>query len=231
MVLLLKKNNIDTYTLHYGIFIQVRIIFHSQRLSSFICIFFYIFQNYISCEVSTRLLGKLQKKIYLILFYKSLLSLEKITLQYENIRPDGREFLSFRQVSVNVSSVTQADSSAIFKLGNTTIVCGIKAELCCPKPDAPDCGYLIPNVGLTALCSSKYRPGPPSDQAQAMSKMIDDLLTNSGIVDLKDLCVCKDKLSWALYCDLECIDADGSIFDACVGALMAALSTRMFEPS
>lgn len=143
----------------------------------------------------------------------------------QNIRPDGRDFLTFRPVSVNVSAITQADSSAIFKLGNTTVVCGIKAEICCPKADTPDCGFIIPNVGLTALCSSKYRPGPPSEQAQTMSKMIDDILTNSGIVDLKDLCICKDRLSWALYCDLECIDADGSLFDACVGALMAALST------
>ncbi|KAF7993745.1 hypothetical protein HCN44_010340 [Aphidius gifuensis] len=162
-------------------------------------------------------MASLYKTIYPVKYLRDYLS--------ENIRPDGREFLSFRPVSVNVSSVTQADSSAIFKLGNTTVVCGIKAELCCPKSDAPDCGSFIPNVGLTALCSSKYRPGPPSDQAQAMSKMIDDILTNSGIVDLKDLCISKDKLSWALYCDLECIDADGSVFDACVGALMAALST------
>lgn len=40
---------------------------------------------------------------------------------------DGRKFLSFRPISINVSSIVQADSSAIFKLGDTTAVCGIKA--------------------------------------------------------------------------------------------------------
>ncbi|XP_063979852.1 exosome complex component RRP43-like [Diachasmimorpha longicaudata] len=143
----------------------------------------------------------------------------------QNIRPDGREFLSFRPASVNVSSIGQADSSAIFKIGNTTVVCGIKAELAAPTAQAPDCGFLIPNVGLSPLCSSKFRPGPPSDQAQVATKIIDNILWNSHIIDLKDLCICKDKLAWVLYCDLECIDSDGSIIDACLGSLMAALST------
>ena len=47
-------------------------------------------------------------------------------MQEQNVRTDGRKFLSFRPVSVNVSSIVQADSSAIFKLGDTTAVCGIK---------------------------------------------------------------------------------------------------------
>lgn len=58
-----------------------------------------------------------------------------------------------------------------------------------------------------------------------MTNIVDDILNNSQVVDLKDLCICKDKLAWVLFCDLECIDADGSVVDACVGALMAALST------
>lgn len=50
-----------------------------------------------------------------------------INLKAQDVRPDGRQFLSFRPISVNISSITHADSSAIFKIGNTTIVCGIKA--------------------------------------------------------------------------------------------------------
>ncbi|XP_020296020.1 exosome complex component RRP43-like isoform X2 [Pseudomyrmex gracilis] len=84
----------------------------------------------------------------------------------QEIRPDGRKFLSFRPVSVNVSSIVQADGSAIFKLGDTTAVCGIKAELATPKSDTPDNGYVVANVDLSPLCSSKFRPGPPSEQAQ-----------------------------------------------------------------
>ncbi|RLU14902.1 hypothetical protein DMN91_012789 [Ooceraea biroi] len=116
----------------------------------------------------------------------------------QSIRPDGRKFLSFRPVSVNVSSIVQADSSAIFKLGNTTAVCGIKAELATPKVDTPDHGYVVPNVELSPLCSSRFRPGPPGEQAQVLSKCIDVILNNSAALDLKDLCICKSKLVWVL---------------------------------
>lgn len=47
--------------------------------------------------------------------------------QAQKVRPDGRQFLSFRPISVNISSITHADSSSIFKIGGTTVVCGIKA--------------------------------------------------------------------------------------------------------
>ncbi|KYN03301.1 Exosome complex exonuclease RRP43 [Cyphomyrmex costatus] len=143
----------------------------------------------------------------------------------QNVRTDGRKFLSFRPVSVNVSSIIQADSSAIFKLGDTTAVCGIKAELATPNLNTPDHGYIIPNVELPPLCSSKFRPGPPSEQAQVLSKSIDIILSNSAALDLTDLCICKSKLVWVLYCDILCLNYNGSVIDACIGALMAALKT------
>ncbi|XP_031839263.1 exosome complex component RRP43 [Nomia melanderi] len=143
----------------------------------------------------------------------------------QDVRPDGRQFLSFRPISINISSVTHADSSSIFKIGNTTCVCGIKAELAVPKIEHPDCGYIVPNVELSPLCSPKFRPGPPSDQAQITSKMIELILKNSEAVNLKDLCIYKSKLVWVLYCDLLCINYDGSVIDACIGALIGALNT------
>jgi len=143
----------------------------------------------------------------------------------QDIRTDGRKFLSFRPVSVNISSIVQADSSAIFKLGDTTAVCGIKAELATPKADTPDHGYIVPNVELSPLCSSKFRPGPPSEQAQVLSKSIDIILSNSAALDFTDLCICRNKLVWVLYCDILCLNYNGSVIDACTGALFAALKT------
>ncbi|XP_011701660.1 PREDICTED: exosome complex component RRP43-like isoform X1 [Wasmannia auropunctata] len=143
----------------------------------------------------------------------------------QDVRTDGRKFLSFRPISVNVSSIIQADSSAIFKVGDTTAVCGIKAELTTPKADTPDHGYIVPNVELSPLCSSKFRPGPPSEQAQVLSKSIDIILSNSAALDLTDLCICRGKLVWVLYCDILCLNYNGSVIDACAGALMAALKT------
>lgn len=97
-----------------------------------------------------------------------------------------------------------------------------------PKSDTPDNGYVVANVDLSPLCSSKFRPGPPSEQAQVLSKSIDIILSNSTALDLKDLCICKNKLVWVLYCDISCLNYNGSVIDACTGALFAALKTRKF---
>ncbi|XP_054442546.1 exosome complex component RRP43 [Pteronotus mesoamericanus] len=142
----------------------------------------------------------------------------------ENCRPDGRELGEFRATTVNVGSIGTADGSALVKLGNTAVICGVKAELAVPPPDAPDKGYVVPNVDLPPLCSSRFRPGPPGEEAQAASQFIADVVENSQAVRREDLCIAPGKLAWVLYCDLICLDYDGNVLDACTFALLAALN-------
>ncbi|EIE82547.1 hypothetical protein RO3G_07252 [Rhizopus delemar RA 99-880] len=62
------------------------------------------------------------------------------------------------------------------RLGGTTVVCGIKAEVSEPKVDTPNQGFLVPNVELPPLCSSKFKAGPPSEKAQVLSEFIHQTL-------------------------------------------------------
>jgi len=142
-----------------------------------------------------------------------------------DIRPDGRGLNQFRPAIINVSSIGTADGSAIVKIGNTTVVCGIKAELAKPKASEPENGFIVPNIELSPLCSPKFRPGAPTEEAQVCSKVLAGLIENSRCLKLTDLCVAKEKLVWTLYCDLVCFDHDGSIIDAAIVALVAALKT------
>uniref|UniRef100_A0A1L8DXY1 Ribosomal RNA-processing protein 43 n=1 Tax=Nyssomyia neivai TaxID=330878 RepID=A0A1L8DXY1_9DIPT len=141
----------------------------------------------------------------------------------QDVRPDGRKFLEYRPISVNVNSIGTADGSAVVKYGETTVICGIKAELAEPRAESPDCGYVVPNVELTPLCSPKFRPGPPTDEAQVLSKNLMDILVNAKCIDPKDLCIEREKLVWVLYCDVSCFNYDGSLLDAATTAIMAAL--------
>ncbi|XP_015284487.1 PREDICTED: exosome complex component RRP43 [Gekko japonicus] len=141
----------------------------------------------------------------------------------ENCRPDGRELGEFRTTTVNVGSITTADGSALVKLGNMTVICGIKAEFAAPPVDSSNKGYIVPNVDLPPLCSSRFRPGPPGEEAQAASQFMADLIENSQVVRKEDLCIVDGKLAWVLYCDIICLDYDGNLLDACVCALLAAL--------
>ncbi|KAJ0179373.1 hypothetical protein K1T71_005085 [Dendrolimus kikuchii] len=142
-----------------------------------------------------------------------------------NIRPDGRSFKQPRSIKINVDSIKTAEASAVVKCGNTAVVCGIQLELSPPKAEEPNVGFLVTNVELPALCSSKLKPGPPSDQAQVVNNIVSDIVLNSKCVDLKDLCIVPDKLAWVLYCDIVCVDNDGSLVDGCIIALMASLKT------
>ncbi|XP_045492385.1 exosome complex component RRP43-like [Colias croceus] len=142
-----------------------------------------------------------------------------------NVRPDGRKFDEQRSIKLNLYAIKTSEASAVVKCGNTTVICGITLELATPKAEEPDNGFLVTNVELLPLCSSKFRPGPPSDHAQVVSNTVNDILINSKCIDLKDLCIVSDKLAWVLYCDMVCLDNDGSVVDACLTTLMASLKT------
>ncbi|CAK8697284.1 unnamed protein product [Clavelina lepadiformis] len=145
------------------------------------------------------------------------------TFLKENIRPDGRELMETRQTVLNVGSISTADGSALVKLGETMVICGVKAELTIPSAEDPGKGIVVPNMEMSALCSSHFKPGPPSEQAQVITKFLDNLLKSCTVIDTADLCVMKDKLVWVLYCDLICLNYDGNALDASVLALIAAL--------
>ena len=136
----------------------------------------------------------------------------------ENCRPDGRELGEFRTTTVNVGSI-----GTTVKLGNTTVICGIKVEFGAPPTDAPDKGHVVPNVDLSPLCSWRFRSGPPGEEAQVASQFIADVIENSQIIQKEGLCISSGKLAWVLYCDLICLNHDGNILDACTFALLAAL--------
>lgn len=141
----------------------------------------------------------------------------------ENCRPDGRELIEFRTTTLNIGSISTADGSALVKIGNTTVICGIKLEFATPSVEAPNKGYVVPNVDLPPLCSSGFRHGAPGEQAQAASQFVADVIESSGVVNPEDLCIERGKLCWVLYCDLMCLDYDGNLLDACILALLAAL--------
>ncbi|EJD01703.1 uncharacterized protein FOMMEDRAFT_88508 [Fomitiporia mediterranea MF3/22] len=146
----------------------------------------------------------------------------------EGFRPDGREVADFRDVSVNVGSISTADGSSLVRLGDTTIVCGVKAEIAEPELDSPELGFIVPNLDLPAICSPKFKPGPPADEAQVLSERLYDALISSETVSLPSLCIHPRKAVWVLYVDATCINFDGNVFDAALLAMIAALkNTRL----
>ena len=144
-----------------------------------------------------------------------------------NTRHDGRHLFEFRNMTINVGSIDTADGSALVQMGNTMIVCGVKAELTKPLASQPHKGIVVPNVELPPLCASHFKPGPPSDQAQIASQLLSDIIKSPNFIDLEQLCVCKDKIVWVIYCDVVCLSYDGNMMDAAVAAVTAALANTL----
>lgn len=143
-------------------------------------------------------------------------------------RPDGRKTSDWREISVNVGSITTAEGSALVRLGDTTVVCGVKAEIAEPELDKPNEGFLVPNLDLPAISSPKFKPGAPSEEAQVLSNRLYDLLTSCDVLPLSSLCIEPGKAVWTIFLDIICINYDGNAFDATVAAAGAALkNTRI----
>lgn len=81
---------------------------------------------------------------------------------------------------------------------------------------------------LSSLCSPKFKPGPPSDKAQAVSEFINQLFIKSHIFPLESLCIEPGKAVWVLYADIVCLNYDGNILDASLLALTTALKDCKF---
>jgi exosome complex component RRP43 len=141
----------------------------------------------------------------------------------KGIRPDGRAMEQFRKAQIITGSISKCHGSATVKVGDSLVVCGIKAEITEPAALKPREGFFVPNIDLPALCSPKFRPGPPGELTQSLSKQIDELFIQVPILNLDQLCIEPNKAVWILYADIICLNYDGSILDAVLCALMAAL--------
>lgn len=122
-----------------------------------------------------------------------------------------------------MGAIGTADGSALVTLGNTSVVCGIKAELANPPIEKPGQGWVVANVTIPAMCSPNIRSGPPTTEAQSLSQWMADLLQRQDVLDAKQLCLAEGKLAWVLYIDVHVMNNDGNLTDASMLAALASL--------
>jgi exosome complex component RRP43 len=117
------------------------------------------------------------------------------------VRPNGRRPEEARKPQVNCGSLTHSNGSAVVRLGDTAVVCGVRAEILVASdiPHAPsddiddddlieELGILVPNLELSTGCSPAHLPGnPPGLQAQALSYRILSLLHSANLLSPKNL--------------------------------------------
>ncbi|PRP77240.1 exosome complex component RRP43 [Planoprotostelium fungivorum] len=183
------------------------------------------------------------RKIYSSEFHKKFLA--------HNVRPDGRSLDDARNTKISVNSFGSSNGSAFVRIGNThgsqklgggggdgtSVTCAIVAEVG-PPTDATPNGQIIVNVEMTPICSSRFRTGKPTEEAQALGHWLNELVRSPHHLSLEDMKVKMTRheaveddeeedslpgMVWYLYADVYCINHDGSIGDAALIALFSAI--------
>ncbi|KAK5662896.1 hypothetical protein OQA88_6307 [Cercophora sp. LCS_1] len=122
------------------------------------------------------------------------------------VRTNARVPQEARPVQIQTSSLSQANGSALVRLGDTSVLCGVRAEILpvtaipqyrpksifvntdTTRDELKNYDLLVPNIELATGCAPQFLPGgPPSTLAQTLSTRVYSLLHSSGVVEGSDL--------------------------------------------
>ncbi|KAH6628372.1 ribosomal protein S5 domain 2-type protein [Chaetomium tenue] len=120
-------------------------------------------------------------------------------------RTNGRGTQETRPLHAKASSLSHAHGSSLVRLGDTTVLCGVRGEVL-PVERVPlfrpvdrggvglgrgelrDYDLLVPNIELATGSAPQFLPGvPPTALAQTLSTRVYSLLHSTGMVGVEDL--------------------------------------------
>jgi exosome complex component RRP42 len=142
-------------------------------------------------------------------------------------RADNRKFDQYREIQIETNIIKKAEGSALVKIGNTTVMTGIKMDVGEPYPDSPDSGVMTTAAELIPLASPDFESGPPQADAIELARVVDRGVRESEVIELDKLCIEPGEKVWIVFIDIHILDYDGNLFDAASLAALAALSTTI----
>ena len=148
-----------------------------------------------------------------------------LDLLKEGKRVDGREFDESRQLTIDLNVIPKAEGSARARLGDTEVVAGVKIQPERPFPDTGDKGMLICTAEILPIAHPSAETGPPTPDVVELARVTDRGIRESGMLDMKQLVLEKDKSVIGIFCDNAVTDHDGNLFDACSYASTAAINS------
>ncbi|MFW9974076.1 MAG: exosome complex protein Rrp42 [Candidatus Thorarchaeota archaeon] len=144
-------------------------------------------------------------------------------------RIDGRAFNEYRPIELEVNVVpAKAEGSALVKLGDTSVVAGVKVLVGEPYSDSPDEGVTMVTAEMSPIASPLFELGPPKEDAIELARVVDRGVRESEMVDAKMLVIEEGKKAYMVFADLYPIEYDGNLIDASSIAVNAALLTTKY---
>ena len=146
----------------------------------------------------------------------------------EGKRQDGRGFDDMRELKIDVGYIPRANGSAYVQLGNTKVIAGVKVQVDKPYPDSPNRGNFMTSAEFCIMASPNFEQGPPRIEAIEVARVTDRALRESNIIEMSDLCIEEGEAVWGVFVDMEVLDYDGNLFDACsIAALAAVMNAQL----
>ncbi|GAO15433.1 uncharacterized protein UV8b_02242 [Ustilaginoidea virens] len=155
-------------------------------------------------------------------------------------RSNGRAPDEVRPTTVNLSSLSNPQGSALVRMGDTTVICGIRGETILTQQipnyrasnteaELKDYDLLVPNIELATGCAPQFLPGgPPSTLAQTLSTRIYSLLHGSKLIQPDDLRIWHSKPPEQLAADEDEMDQDDQDDDYASGDAYVAAYWVLF---
>ncbi|TET07801.1 MAG: exosome complex protein Rrp42 [Candidatus Thorarchaeota archaeon] len=145
-------------------------------------------------------------------------------------RIDGRGFSEYRDLVIEANVVpAKAEGSALVRLGDTSIVAGVKVLVGDPYSDSPDQGVIMVTAEMSPIASPLFELGPPKEGAIELARVVDRGVRESGTVDTKKLCIEEGKKVYMVFADVYPMEYDGNLIDASSIAVNAALLTTKYS--
>jgi len=140
-------------------------------------------------------------------------------------RMDGRELLQYRDWDIKTNLLFKSEGSAEVRLGKTRVVVGVKVDVGHPFEDTPDAGVMMVNAEYTPVAHPTWEPGPPSEDAIELARVVDRGLRAAEIIDMEKLGLVSGEKVQMIFVDLYVLNYDGNLIDACSAGALAALTT------
>ncbi len=166
------------------------------------------------------------KKNYVV---ETIRKAQMVELLAKGRRVDERSPDEHRPLTIQTGVIQKANGSAIVTLGNTEVLAGVKVATGAPFPDTPDKGLLVVNAEILPLASPYAEPGPPSEEAIELARVVDRGVRESEMVDLTKLCIIEGKTVYTVFVDVNIMNVDGNLFDATSYAVVSALRTAKMK--
>ena len=145
-------------------------------------------------------------------------------------RTDGRAFNEYRPIEIELDVVpAKAEGSAIVRIGDTTIIAGVKVLVGTPYPDSADEGVMMVTAELTPIASPLFELGPPKEPAIELARVVDRGVRESKTIDVKKLCIVEGQKVYMVFADVYPLEYDGNLIDAASLAVNAALLATEFD--